>query len=417
MNVPVHRVLLIGLLAMVTTQAAVAESRTYPDGHGGQVTFPQGDLSFADEVVHYDNGVEKPVESRRKTRNALGIPDFADDRGYVTLGCGGTLVLKFNDNRLIDIAGPNLYVFEIGPDVEATALAISADGEDWVRIGRIEGGKADVDIAPYVDANQSFRYVKLVDLRSGCGGETPGADIDALGAIGSLRHIALDSSVLFETAKYELKPEASRAIDEAVAGIDPGRLQAVRVAGFTDSVGSAQSNLVLSRNRARSVADYLIAEAGFPVDKVHVEAHGESNPVASNATTKGRARNRRVELGIRALADKTETDGTRIEILGVWRSDSNRLTVLRTVDGAMRGTYTRDGGRIRGRFTSDTVFEGFWIEDDSKRTCDTGKDGSKHWGRLRIEFQSADRDAYDAQWAYCGEQGWHGHWPHGKRVL
>jgi hypothetical protein len=72
----------------------------------------------------------------------LGIPDHAEeDRvSYVTLGCGGELVPRFEDNALIDVAGPDLYVFEIGPEVGPTGLAVSNDGEDWIRVGRISGG-------------------------------------------------------------------------------------------------------------------------------------------------------------------------------------------------------------------------------------------------------------------------------------
>lgn len=422
MNMPLYRVVMVGLFAFFVAQSVFAQSKTYPDGHGGEVTFPQGEVSFADEVVHYDTGTEKPVEAARDTSQALGIPDYdkSNGGGYATLGCGGELILKFTDNRLIDIAGPDFYVFEIGPDVEPTALAISRHGENWVRVGRIEGGKAEVDIAPYVDHEQNFRYVKLVDLRRNCGGDTPGADIDAVGAIGSMQRIALDSSVLFDTGKYQLKPAAAAAIDDAVAGIDPERLQSVVVAGYTDAVGSEQSNQVLSKNRAQSVADFLIQQADFPESKIHIEAHGESDPIASNETAAGAAKNRRVELGIRIVAEKSDDKSdaeSEIEILGIWQSDKGRLTVLRKVGGAVHGDYTSDGGRIEGAFTSDSVFEGYWIENDSRRTCDAEKDGSKHWGRLRIEFEDGDRDAFDAKWAYCDDQDWHGDWPHAQRIL
>lgn len=199
----------------------------------------------------------EPIEEAHDREQALGTPDYGkgSKRGYVLLGCSGELVLKFTDNRLIDIPGPDLYVFEVGPAIEPTALAISNNNEDWVRIGNIGGGKAEIDIAPYVAGDESFSYVKLVDLREQCGGETPGADIDAIGAIGSLQYIALDSAVLFNTGKYQLKPQASEAIDKAVANDDSEQLQSVVVAGYTDTVGSAESNQVLSENRARSVAD------------------------------------------------------------------------------------------------------------------------------------------------------------------
>ncbi|MGY4879702.1 OmpA family protein [Vreelandella aquamarina] len=420
MRIPIYQVAMLGLLTFFAAQASTAQPKTYPDGHGGSVTFPQGDVSFADEVVHYDTGTEQPIEAARDREQVLGMPDYGkeDTRGYLSLGCSGELVLKFTDNRLIDIPGPDLYVFEVGPAIEPTALAISNNNEDWVRIGGIGGGKAEIDIAPYIDGDESFRYVKLVDLREQCGGETPGADIDAVGAIGSLQHIALDSAVLFNTGKYQLKPQASEAIDEAMANIDSAQLQSVVVAGHTDAVGSAESNQVLSENRARSVAGYLMENAGIPEDRMRIEAHGESDPVASNETAEGREKNRRVELRVRATPDEPETDTARIEILGIWRSDDNRQTTLRRDEGGISGDYTeKGGGQIQGEFTSDTVLEGFWIKDSSGRTCDTQKGGSKHWGNLRIEFTSADLDAFDAKWSYCGDTDWRGSWQHAERLL
>lgn len=158
------------LLLVSTTPAA---DEVYPDGHGGEVSFPMGASSFADQVVSYGGGDPSPAERAADPQAALGPPDLADkDAGaYVTLGCGcgGELVLAFADNALVDVPGPDLYVFEIGPDTKATALAVSGDGNDWTRVGRIAGGKAEVDLAPYVDSESDFRYVRLVDLKSACG--------------------------------------------------------------------------------------------------------------------------------------------------------------------------------------------------------------------------------------------------------
>ena len=162
------------------------DGKSYPDGHGGEVFFPCGDLSFADEVVSFTSGEPKAkAEADRIPKEALGIPDYDGNDNYLTLGCGGVLIVRFTDNSLIDIDGPDLYVFEIGPAVEPTDLAISRDGESWVEIGRIAGGRAEVDVADFVDGPEPYSHVRLIDGRTDCGGEYPGADIDAIGAIGS----------------------------------------------------------------------------------------------------------------------------------------------------------------------------------------------------------------------------------------
>jgi hypothetical protein len=123
--------LLLLPLASALVLAQDSDGKAYPDGHGGEVFFPIGDASFADTVVSFESGEPDGGEASSDATRALNIPDYSDssEDGYLTLGCGGELVVQFNDNKLIDVAGPDLYVFEIGPDVEATAMAVSEDGE------------------------------------------------------------------------------------------------------------------------------------------------------------------------------------------------------------------------------------------------------------------------------------------------
>jgi outer membrane protein OmpA-like peptidoglycan-associated protein len=212
------------------------------------------------------------------------------------LSCGGTLTVRFRDNALVDVAGPDLYVFEVGPAVEATDLAISADGKNWIEVGKIAGGRADVDIASYVKAGDVFHYVRLTDLKSGCSGRWPGADIDAVGAIGAAVQFSLSGSVLFDTGLWELKPEAAAAIDELadkLAAYSKGR---VLVEGHTDNVGSGEANQTLSKNRAGAVLEYLRARPALSAFSFTAEGHGESRPTATNETDEGRAQNRRVDV-------------------------------------------------------------------------------------------------------------------------
>ena len=158
------RVLLLSFGLVLSAAAFGQGPKSYRDGHGGEVFFPVGDISFADEVVSFTSGEPKArAEKHRIPEATLGIPDYdgVEGNNYLTLGCGGVLVVRFTDNSLIDIDGPDLYVFEIGPAVEPTDLAISRDGESWVEIGRIAGGRADVDIAEFVDGSEPYSHVRL----------------------------------------------------------------------------------------------------------------------------------------------------------------------------------------------------------------------------------------------------------------
>lgn len=405
-------------LSHAASEQASGSGKAYPDGHGGEVFFPLGDASFADQVVSFTPGDPDGGAASSDPSVALGVPDYAknDDDSFLTLGCGGELVVRLDDNKLIDVAGPDLYVFEIGPDVEATAMAISENGEAWTRVGRISGGKAEVDIAPYVSAEDAFRFVKLVDLRQVCNTRTPGADIDAIGAMGSAAKIALDSAVLFDSGEYQLKQGGRDELERVIAQIDNPAESRLEVAGHTDSVGSAESNRQLSSNRAQTVADYLTENAAFPEGAVTTRAFGQSQPLASNDTEEGRARNRRVELTVRTTPQADESEQPQVEILGIWHSKSNGIIELQRQGDKVTGHYTSSDGTLVGEFVEEDQFEGFWIKDGSAKACASEKQGSDHWGGIRLEFDSPELNSFTGHWRYCDEEKDRGKWSEAKRL-
>ena len=222
-------------------------SRTYTDSRRKAIVFPLGDASFADEVVSFDIGKPAPRDPRSaNAMTALGPPDYdpktaTTKPAAVALGCGGTLTFRFTDNVLHDVAGPDLYVFEVGPAIEPMKLAISPDGETWTEVGNISGGTATIDIAKAVKPGDRFRYVRVTDLKRGCGGPYAGADVDAVGAIGSTLKLSFDASVLFDFNRSELRPEAQARLAEAATRGAAYANASVTVAGHTDNVGTDAS--------------------------------------------------------------------------------------------------------------------------------------------------------------------------------
>ncbi|SFD77911.1 OmpA family protein [Roseivivax sediminis] len=279
---------------------AIAQSaKTYADGSDGTVTLPMGDLSFADSALRYEMGNPAPIEPSRDPRAAIGPPDWESldtPERELTLGCGGSVVLRFEDNALIDIEGTDLYVFEVGPDVEPTFLAISADGETWTDIGDISGGRADVDIAPYVAQGASFSHVRLTDDGEECSGRWPGADIDAVAAIGTAERFVLSGEVLFEFDSASLRDSAREALNATAEAIGIRALSEVRVVGHTDSRGADDYNRQLSLDRAQAVRDWLSTRPELQDVTLTTSGAGESQPTAGNDTEAGRRQNRRVEL-------------------------------------------------------------------------------------------------------------------------
>jgi outer membrane protein OmpA-like peptidoglycan-associated protein len=103
------------------------------------------------------------------------------------------------------------------------------------------------------------------------------------------------SDVLFDTAKYTLKPgtQVSLAKVATILQLYPGLK--VQVEGYTDSVGGDEYNQKLSENRANAVQTFLVSQ-GVPTTNITAVGYGEAKPVADNGTAAGRAQNRRVNL-------------------------------------------------------------------------------------------------------------------------
>lgn len=101
--------------------------------------------------------------------------------------------------------------------------------------------------------------------------------------------------VLFDTGRAELKPSASRTVLKLVQFLQLNPRRVVRIEGYTDSSGEERKNLDLSRSRAQAVADLLV-DLGVESKRIQVEGYGEAYPLAENASSRGRAQNRRVEI-------------------------------------------------------------------------------------------------------------------------
>ena len=101
--------------------------------------------------------------------------------------------------------------------------------------------------------------------------------------------------VLFETNEAELAPGAARKVDQIAAFLNKYPERTAIVEGHTDDTGDDGYNLSLSRERARSVRAALMAR-GVDGSRIGTEGYGETVPVASNASSTGRQRNRRVEV-------------------------------------------------------------------------------------------------------------------------
>ena len=155
--------------------------------------------AYADSVVSYNPGGAGPSFNHRGTFNALGAPDYdGKDRcgsqagcSFVSLGQGGSITLKFTDNKLTGSGNSDfdLWIFEVGANVERTFVEISKDGLTWFDVGFVGGSTSGIDIDAFgFGVGDLFAFVRLTDdPNQGSGrGKTPGADIDAVAALSTV---------------------------------------------------------------------------------------------------------------------------------------------------------------------------------------------------------------------------------------
>ena len=107
-------------------------------------------------------------------------------------------------------------------------------------------------------------------------------------------------NIFFETNRYELTPASLVELDKLVVLLAENPTISIEISGHTDNIGKAETNLLLSENRAKAVVDYL-ASKKIDAKRLAYKGFGLTNPIADNATEMGRALNRRTEMKIVGL--------------------------------------------------------------------------------------------------------------------
>lgn len=100
----------------------------------------------------------------------------------------------------------------------------------------------------------------------------------------------------FPSGEAEIKTINFPLMNKLISAIREFPGSKIEVSGHTDSTGSAEKNLMLSKDRAKNVADFLINVGHVKRTDITVNGYGETRPIASNDTEQGRAQNRRIEL-------------------------------------------------------------------------------------------------------------------------
>ena len=98
---------IIAAIFIFQTNSAAQTPLTLKDSQGNSITFPHGELSFADRVVSVNKGTS-PASSKEALdpNSVLGVPDYVSGKPtFLSLGRNGSITIEFTDNYLIDIDG------------------------------------------------------------------------------------------------------------------------------------------------------------------------------------------------------------------------------------------------------------------------------------------------------------------------
>lgn len=115
----------------------------------------------------------------------------------------------------------------------------------------------------------------------------------------AVEKISLKADAHFDFDKSDLKAGDKKELDAAAAKIKAMKVESITVTGHTDNVGTDAYNQKLSERRAEAVKKYLVGK-GVNAGQIQAQGKGESQPVADNKTADGRAKNRRVDIEIKA---------------------------------------------------------------------------------------------------------------------
>lgn len=165
------------------------------------------------------------------------------------------------------------------------ALIGSAQSSEGALIGGLAGAAIGGGVGYYLD-------VQAAELRA----ELVSTGVQVVEDSDSIRLI-MPGNITFKTDSADINSSFYPVLNSVARVLNKYSNSTVMVSGHTDSTGSSDYNLKLSRERAGSVAAYLQGQ-GVKQSRFEVMGLGSSNPIASNSTVDGRALNRRVEIKI-----------------------------------------------------------------------------------------------------------------------
>ena len=136
---------------------------------------------------------------------------------------------------------------------------------------------------------------RMEDRRTAMEQATRGTNVEVTRTADNQLKLNIPNDISFDTGSAAIKPELRAVLDPFASSLRGDPSARVVIIGHTDNTGSDAVNNPLSLERAHSVRDYIVTR-GVTSSRVDTAGRGEREPIASNASESGRAKNRRVEI-------------------------------------------------------------------------------------------------------------------------
>jgi outer membrane protein OmpA-like peptidoglycan-associated protein len=188
---------------------------------------------------------------------------------------------------------------EVGRTSTITADASDPDGDPLTYKWSCPAGKVTNPTArqtPWTAPMQEGPVQCTVQVDDGKGG-TASANVTIQVIRPAVKEFVFED-VHFDFDRYSLRPEAVRALDEAVKTLQENADLRIEVEGHTCNIGTAEYNLALGERRANAVRDYLTSR-GIGTDRLRTVSYGEERPKHDNAREETRRLNRRAAMVVR----------------------------------------------------------------------------------------------------------------------
>ncbi len=273
-------------VALDTYETDLIGTDFYRHGLGLDLTYRFGDRSgFTPFLIAGIGGAYNDV-----------VPDKEDDFDFTANAGLGFVSGPLTDSGQLRLRGEGRYVYDNFLDgFDEARVSLGLEYALFRPAATPAPAEADVQVVEVPTGLLDSDGDGVVDDKDNCPDTPAGTRVDGAGC--PLESVITLHGVTFEFDKDRLTADAKTILEQGVEILTKYPDMQVQVAGHTDSVGSDDYNLALSKRRAAAVVEYFVAN-GVGESQLSSEGYGESEPIATNDTAEGRELNRRVELRV-----------------------------------------------------------------------------------------------------------------------